>query len=172
VEHNHDHVRNYARREESPCEVESAVSRSPAVQLQPKAAEDDAEGILPGLGCDVRGRTDNGAAGRNRNQLEEVAVMKQAKPSAAECQAFLRFMKGLESIFENHESPDTGDDPFNPLSTSKVYLWLENQWHAIGPIWQRVYFAGQMAIDNTCDPNADMLEWRDEIKEAAEKKIK
>ncbi len=87
--------------------------------------------------------------------------MKQAKPTAAESLAFLRFMQGLESIIEDGEMPN------GRKGVDDVHQWLANEWRTIGPIWQRVYWAGQMCIDNACDPTATTLEWRDELKEAA-----
>jgi hypothetical protein len=91
--------------------------------------------------------------------------MKQAKPTAAECAAFLRFMQGLESIIESVESPDGSE--IDVHDNAECMEWIESQWRTIGPIWQRVYWAGQTCINNACDPTATTLEWRDELKDAA-----
>jgi hypothetical protein len=91
-------------------------------------------------------------------------AMKQAKPSADECRKFLEFMQGLESIIENGECPDPDSEPFDIRDANELVGWLYHQWHSIGPIWQRVFFAGQTAMENACDPNADTLEWKPELK--------
>ena len=96
--------------------------------------------------------------------------MKQAKPTAAESLAFLRFMQGLELIIENNEIQRPRQEPFainNRGNDFVIVNWIVSQWQTIGPIWQRVFFAGQTCIENACDPNATTLEWRDELKEAA-----
>lgn len=69
--------------------------------------------------------------------------MKQAKPTAAECAAFLRFMQGLESIIESVESPDGSE--IDVHDNAECMEWIESQWRTIGPIWQRVYWAGRRA---------------------------
>ena len=94
--------------------------------------------------------------------------MKQAKPTADESLAFLRFMQGLESILERGEILIDEGDTLR-ITDALMIGWLAREWERIGPIWKRVFFAGQVAIDNACDPNADTLEWREELKEAAEK---
>ena len=65
--------------------------------------------------------------------------MKQAKPTVAECAAFLRFMQGMESIIEDGEMPN------GRKGVDDVHQWLANEWRTIGPIWQRVYWAGRRA---------------------------
>lgn len=93
--------------------------------------------------------------------------MKQAKPTAAESLAFLRFMQGLESIIESASIVNEDDEDVAIENDGDLSEWLFREWQAIGPIWQRVFYAGQTCIENACDPNATTLEWRDELKEAA-----
>jgi hypothetical protein len=88
-------------------------------------------------------------------------AMKQAKPSPDECRKFLEFMQGLELIMDG-DFPD--GEEFDVHNDAMVVGWLHAKWKAIYPVWERVFFAGQTAMENACDPNADTLEWKPELK--------
>lgn len=93
--------------------------------------------------------------------------MNQAKPSDADFERVLFFFQGIESILEESRLIESRDDPgrrdFDELD---VMDWLESQWKHVGPAWQRVLWAGKVAIDNTCQPNADVLKLKPDIAEA------
>ena len=86
-------------------------------------------------------------------------AMRQAKPSAEDQDAVFRFLQGMESILEDGLDPDTE----LPVDEDGVLAWLQSQWKVVGTSWQRVLWAGRVAIDNACDPNLDYLEFKPEI---------
>ena len=103
--------------------------------------------------------------------MPRTITVKMAKPSEADFDCVHDFLKGLEIILEEGCIPkaDLDDDIDLPNATAEpVFDWLEKQWRDVSRSWSRVLWAGKTAIDNCCDPNADVLEFKPEIKKTLE----
>lgn len=89
--------------------------------------------------------------------------MKMAKPSQEDFDAVWKFLQGLESLIERREHPETEERISDWNLQDEMASWIESRWPAVSYSWQRLIIAGQVAIDNACDPTADTLEWKPEI---------
>ena len=100
--------------------------------------------------------------------------MKMAKPKEGEFETVLRFLQGLEHINNtwtlppDHDNDDAAnddddDEECEEVSDAEIVAWIDREWPAVDMAYQRVLFAGQIAIENACDPNATTLEWKPEI---------
>lgn len=76
--------------------------------------------------------------------------MKQAKPSNAEFEQVITFLQDLDDAIHD-DNPDLAE-------------WVRQRYPTIQNCWSRVLWAGKTAIDNSCDPTLDHLEWKPEIK--------
>lgn len=90
-------------------------------------------------------------------------MFKQAMPGPGQFEKLNGFLQGIEEIVEYMVMPGGDPDNDGQPEPDQVFEWLCDQWDEIGPLWRRVLFAGQVAIDNACDPNAKTLEWKPEI---------
>lgn len=95
---------------------------------------------------------------RPRSVRDAEDLLRSAEPYGAGTVRRDDFLQKLEVIIEEGCLPDESD-----AEPTDVFEWLHRQWEQVGPVWRRVLFAGQVAIDNACDPNADTLEWKPEI---------
>lgn len=94
-------------------------------------------------------------------------AMKQAMPGPGQFDALNDFLQGMECIFERNKMPE-GDEDYFEMSAEDAFSWIRDKWEFVGPVWQRVLFAGLTAIQNACDPNEKTLEWKPSIKRMAE----
>ena len=96
--------------------------------------------------------------------------MKMAKPKEGEFETVLRFLQGLEHINNtwtlppDHDNDDAAnddddDEECEEVPDAEIVAWIDREWPAVDMAYQRVLFAGQIAIENACDPNATTLEW-------------
>lgn len=105
--------------------------------------------------------------------------LKIAKPSQEDFDTLHGFLQGLEGILERNElpegHPDEGQEPDEyggSIDSPVIVDWLHDQWggrwqrSGVGTCWQRVLWAGDVAIKNACDPDADVLEFKPEIQRA------
>ncbi len=106
--------------------------------------------------------------------MSKVIEVKQAKPTEEDYECFLDFMYGLERMLEHrlHPDRDRDEDIDTNWIDENLRYWIESQWenrskpHDVSCVWQRVFYAGQCAVENSCDPSKDVLEWRPEIQQA------
>lgn len=92
--------------------------------------------------------------------------MQMAKPHSGEFDTVYRFLSGMESIIERGCLPVGEGDEYDEIeceSAEEKLAWIENAWDAVSPSWQRVLMAGQVAIENACDPDATVLKFKPEI---------
>jgi hypothetical protein len=101
--------------------------------------------------------------------MGRVIEMKMAKPKAGEFEAVVGFMQLLESIIEQREVPGGDGEPTPVEFDEDALAAIEKAWEKVSACYCRVLFAGQTAIENACDPDADALEFKPEIKEAVAK---
>ncbi len=80
--------------------------------------------------------------------------MKIAKADPEEIAAVNQFMRELEDEIKYPEKSD-----------EELREWIKN-----APCLFRVVFGYQVLLDNCCDPDADTLEWKPEIKSMMEAK--
>lgn len=90
--------------------------------------------------------------------------MTMAKPGPGQLEAVNEFMSMLEGIFEEGVYPN--DTPVE--GEREAFEFISEEWPKVEMCWQRVLFAGQVAIDNACDPDASSLEFKPEIATAIE----
>lgn len=92
--------------------------------------------------------------------------LKMAKPSQQDFECVHDFLQGIETIIEDDLIPEQGDGESGTLATEdRTVEWMTTQWRRVRRSWSRVLWAGKTAIDNCCDPNANVLEWKPEIVE-------
>lgn len=91
--------------------------------------------------------------------------MKMAKPSEEDFNIVHDFLQGIELAIEEGCLPDPSNpDGCGEDATPERFLdWVERQWRLVRMSWSRVLWAGKTAIDNACDPNSDVLEFRPDI---------
>ncbi len=97
--------------------------------------------------------------------------MKMAKPKAGEMDRVFRFLQGVEAILERDQIPIGSGDDYDERDledAEDAMKWLSKAWPTVAHSWQRVLIAGEVAIDNACDPNESALEFKPEIKAALE----
>lgn len=94
--------------------------------------------------------------------------VKMAKPSKDDQRKVFAFMQFLESVFEYREYPDPNDpDASTPVKDDgEAFGRIEDEWDDISAAWTRVLLAGEVAIDNACDPALDVLDFKPEIVKA------
>lgn len=94
--------------------------------------------------------------------------MLQAKPTAHDYEEVRRFLNGMQLIFDDREHPDTTseDDP-KAISDADAFDWLEKNYRRFDLSIDRVVNAGEVAINNACDPSVDHLALKPELKNAA-----
>ena len=85
--------------------------------------------------------------------------MKIAKPTQDDFACVLYFFNMTESIFEDGVDMETGEN----VAGAEQFELMRTQWKKISPSWNRVLWAGKMAIDNACDPDCDVLEFSPKI---------
>lgn len=93
--------------------------------------------------------------------------VKMAKPSEKDFDRVLFFFQGIEAMLEENTIIESQDDEGTPFEPEAALEWLEKQWKDVNCSWRRVLWAGQVAIDNACDPSKDVLEFKPEILAAA-----
>lgn len=77
--------------------------------------------------------------------------MKQAKPTTDEIDSVTAFLSWVDL---------SCDDIANDQS---VAAEVKARYRAIAPLWRRVIFGGQCAIENACDPDLNYCEFKPEI---------
>lgn len=100
--------------------------------------------------------------------------MKMARPRFGEFDAVWEFLSDLDAIMEYGSIPiaheDRDGEEFGPEADPQaVFDWLHKQWPRFESSWQRVLLAGQVAIDNACDPTIGHLAFKPEILAAIER---
>lgn len=98
--------------------------------------------------------------------MGQTLTLKMAKPSKEDFERINCFLLGVEEMLEEGRHPETGEW----IEDAEILEWIRDKWRVRGPgagtSWRRVVHGGEMAIDNACDPNADVLEWKPEIEAA------
>lgn len=89
-------------------------------------------------------------------------TMLQARPSADDFAAVHHLLQGLQSILEQGTFPDDEGDKGAEFPDSAPTEWLIEAWENASCSWQRLLYAGQVAIDNACDPTLSHLEFKPE----------
>lgn len=107
--------------------------------------------------------------------MGQTIQLKQAMPTEEDRRIVLDFLHWLETyVLTDIEyiKDEDGDDIEVELSDEDFLERLEEHFTSAGRnfgcSWQRVVYAGLCAIDNACDPHADVLEWRPEIRRGLE----
>lgn len=107
-------------------------------------------------------------------------TLKMAKPSEEDFDTVHGFLQGLEAMLEHNKLPDDHPDAAvhepdeygGPIDSPVIVDWVRRKWGqcrrraGVQNCWQRVLWAGKTAIDNACDPAADVLEYKPEIQRA------
>lgn len=88
--------------------------------------------------------------------------MQMARPTKEDFAAVCKFFADMESVCEEGVHPETGED----MDVHDRGSWLDEAWKRVNRQYSRVVWGGQVAIDNACDPNADALEFKPEIRRA------
>lgn len=99
--------------------------------------------------------------------------VKMAKASAEEFLRVIDFLKMVEEIVEcgtYTQENDDGEEFSEQVDNDRLRELIEAAWggpgrEGVGSAWWRVVYGGQMAINNCCDPDADVLEWRPDVRE-------
>lgn len=105
---------------------------------------------------------------------EREITVKMAKASKEDIQKVVEFFRFIEEYFEygthTPENEETEEESIE-LSESDFVDRLSKLWGGrfkpvgVDAMWSRVVFGCGMLIDNCCDPNSDVLEWKPEIVE-------
>ncbi len=86
--------------------------------------------------------------------------MKQAMYAKGDFDLVFDFLNGIATMVETGLMPDNEEDEADDSSFSD---WVETKFAEIEDKWQRVLWAGKVALDNACDPTAKTVEWKPEI---------
>jgi hypothetical protein len=81
-------------------------------------------------------------------------MMKQARASQSQIDAFRQFLIELDEIL---------DDPSKEIEDIGDFVKL-NYRSRCGLIWQKIIYGYETMFENACDPTAETLEWKPEIK--------
>jgi hypothetical protein len=103
--------------------------------------------------------------------------VKMARPTKDDFEAVFQLHRFLESLIEYQTitSGDEDDDSEVQVSSeSEEYMenlsdFVTNWWERFSGSWNRVIFGGECAIQNACDPNASVLEFKPEIQLALQR---
>lgn len=105
--------------------------------------------------------------------------MKQARPTEADFDSLIDFFNILEAAIENGEDPDNEPETAEEwecagmITDARIVELIRKHWGehrpGVGTNWRRVIFGGQLAVTEACDQTLPYLEWRPELKEAADK---
>lgn len=97
--------------------------------------------------------------------------VKMAKASKEDMDRVRRFMEMIEEVMEHgtYTEPDDDDEEESePVGTERLFELIEDAWNptgqGVGTSWRRVVYGCEILIDNACDPDADTLEWRPDLK--------
>lgn len=95
--------------------------------------------------------------------------MKLAKASEADLNQVREFFQMIEEIIEyGTYTPDDPDLSEEVVDAERFMELVRKRWNEYGPgvgsSWRRVVFGCETLIANCCDPDADVLEWRPEIR--------
>lgn len=100
--------------------------------------------------------------------------MKMAKASADDVEKLQRFLEWLEQYEndgtdlrqagddENDQLPEISDDDALEYIRSEFSRWTRGA--TVGTCWRRVVWGFKILHDNVCDPAADHLDWKPELK--------
>lgn len=101
--------------------------------------------------------------------------VKMAKATKEDMDRVRRFLEMIEEVMEygTYTEPSEDDeDESEPIGTERLFELIEAAWNptglGVGTSWRRVVYGCEILIDNACDPEADTLEWRPDIKAAME----
>lgn len=98
--------------------------------------------------------------------MGQVIQLKMAKASKEDFERINGFFLGLEEMLENRRHAETGEW----VEDEEIMEWIRDKWGmrraGVGTSWRRVVHGGEMVMDNACDPNCDVLEWRPDIEAA------
>lgn len=103
-----------------------------------------------------------------------VIEMRMAKASAEDVDRLRFFLEWLENYADNgtdsRKLPDDDDGDFPEISDEDALEYINEQFSrctrgaTVGTSWRRVVWGFQILHDNVCDPDADHLEWKPELK--------
>lgn len=93
--------------------------------------------------------------------------VKMAKPTEEDFSRVREFLDMIEEVMEygTYTPPnDDGEEISEIIGSERLLELIEAAWGGPGQIgvgvsWRRVVWGGKVAIDNCCDPDADVLEW-------------
>ena len=95
--------------------------------------------------------------------------VKLAKASKSDILVVTRFFQMLEEVIEygNWTPRETGVE--EPVDDERFLELIRELWNEYGPgvgaSWGRVVHGCDLLIDNCCDPESDVLEWRKDVRE-------
>jgi hypothetical protein len=101
----------------------------------------------------------------------ETMQMTHARPGEGQFEATVHFLNVVEWIVEQgilHDENETELDLDDSGDRLKAFAFIQDEWEKVSHCWQRVLFAGYVAIDNACDPNNKTLVFKPEILQAIE----
>lgn len=105
---------------------------------------------------------------------EKVIEVKMAKATEDDFRRVTDFLAMLDEIMEygTYTPPNDDEEEINEEinDADRLRKLIEAAWGGpgragVGSAWRRVVWGGKMAIDNCCDPVADVLEWRPDVRE-------
>jgi hypothetical protein len=103
--------------------------------------------------------------------MAQTIQLKQAMPTREDRDTVLDVLHWLATAVEENIEYDGDGNDFE-ISDDAIIDRLRSHFTSagrnFGTAWQRVIYAGLCAIDNACDPNADVLEWKPELARALE----
>lgn len=106
--------------------------------------------------------------------MGKVLEVKMARADEDDFRRVIDFLNMLDEIMEYGTYTPQNDDQEEISEeiddAERLRELIEAAWGGpgragVGSSWRRVVFGGQMAIDNCCDPDADVLEWRPDVRE-------
>lgn len=100
--------------------------------------------------------------------------MKMARASADDVDTLQNFLEWLENYADNgtdnRRPPDDEDGDFPEISDEDALQYISSQFsrwtrgNTVMTCWRRVVYGFQILHDNVCDPDADHLDWKPELK--------
>jgi hypothetical protein len=101
-----------------------------------------------------------------------VLEVKMAKATEDDFRCVTDFLTMLDEIVEygTYTPPNEDEEEISEeIDAERLRELIDAAWggpgrSGVGSSWRRVVWGGKMLVDNCCDPDADVLEWRPDVK--------